>query len=202
MGERKSIVFIVDDDVAVSESIKWLVESVGLAARSYGSGRAFLAGYEPSQPGCLVTDMRMPEMSGLELQERLSRRGVDLPVIVMTAYGDVTTAVRAMKKGAVDFVEKPFNEQNMLDLIHDCLKADIERRGRDVERGRVRVQFGRLSAREREVMRLIVDGKSNKEVARLLDIVPKTVETHRSQVMDKMAAATFADLVRMAHTCL
>jgi len=144
----------------------------------------------------------MPEMSGLELQDRLLAKGINMPVILMTAYGDVSTAVRAMKKGAVDFVEKPFNEQAMLDLINKCLNSDVERRKVEDECQEILARFQSLSTREQDVLRLIVDGNSNKQVARLLKIAPKTVETHRAQVMEKMAAPTFADLVRLTQTCI
>lgn len=202
MDIQESIVFVVDDDAAVRNSIKWLVESVGLTARACASGSEFLRNCDSRQPGCLVTDMRMPEMSGLELQDRLLAQGINMPVILMTAYGDVPTAVRAMKKGAVDFVEKPFNEQAMLDLINKCLNSDVERRKVEDECQEILARFQSLSIREQDVLRLIVDGNSNKQVARLLNIAPKTVETHRAQVMEKMAAPTFADLVRLTQTCI
>ena len=173
-------VFVVDDDEAVRDSMKWLVESVGLLVEIFESAQAFLAGYDPGRPGCLVLDVRMPGMSGLELQERLAEEDIGIPVIVMTGFGDVPTAVRAMKTGAVDFIEKPFNDQAMLDLIHDSLERDAEMRRERSVKAAARAQLEKLTQREREVMRLVVSGMSNKEIARELDIAPKTVETRIS----------------------
>ena len=191
-------VFVVDDDEAVRDSMKWLVESVGLRVEIFESAQAFLAGYDPGRPGCLVLDVRMPGMSGLELQERLAEEDIGIPVIVMTGFGDVPTAVRAMKTGAVDFIEKPFNDQAMLDLIHDSLERDAEMRRERSVKAAARAQLEKLTQREREVMRLVVSGMSNKEIARELDIAPKTVEAHRAKVMEKMGVGSLAELVQTA----
>ena len=189
-------VFIVDDDEAVRRSIEWLVGSVGLKAETFASATAFLEAFDPDRPGCLIVDMRMAEVSGLELQEQLVERGSTLPVIVMTAFGDVRTAVRAMKHGAIDFIEKPFNEQQVLELIQNSIAEDAARRQREGEDRQVGEALRRLTPREREVLGFVVEGYSNKEIAREMGIVPKTVEVHRARVMEKMEARSLADLVR------
>ena len=191
------IVFIVDDDESLRETLTRLVESVGLSARAFESATSFLEAYEPEQPGCLVLDVRMRGMSGLDLLSNLRAGGSALPVIMMSAFGDVATAVRAMKAGALDFVEKPFSNQAMLELIQQSLKADSQAR----EARRVKDEFTTrheaLTTREREVMALVVSGASNKEISSRLGISPKTVEAHRARVMRKMDARSLADLGRM-----
>lgn len=189
-------VFLVDDDEAVRDSMRWLVESIGLRIETYASGRLFLEAFDPERPGCLITDMRMPDMGGLELQDQLRRRGSTMPVIIVTAFGDVQTAVRAMKRGAVDFLQKPYNNEQILELIQRSIARDQEERRRRSSRQLVEEGLQRLTPREREVLQLVVSGRSNKEIARELGIVPKTVEAHRAQVMAKMAVRSLADLVR------
>lgn len=191
-------VFVVDDDAAVRQSFEWLVGSVGLKTETYESAQAFLDAYDPARPGCLVLDVRMPGMSGLELQERLAAEGVPLPVIVVSGYGDVPTAVRVMKQGAVDFIEKPFSDQAMLDRIQASIERDQQARRAEAERAGARESRDSLTRREAEVMALVIAGKSNKEIARDLAISPKTVEVHRAHVMKKMQADSLADLVRLA----
>lgn len=191
-------VFVVDDDAAVRQSFEWLVGSVGLRTETYASARDFLDAYDPARPGCLVLDVRMPGMSGLELQERLAADGVTLPVIVVSGYGDVPTAVRVMKHGAVDFIEKPFSDQAMLDRIQASIERDLEARRADAKRASARSNRDRLTRREAEVMDLVIAGQSNKQIARALAISPKTVEVHRAKVMKKMQADSLAELVRLA----
>ena len=198
-GDRETpTVFVVDDDAAVRQSFEWLVGSVGLKTETYASARAFLDGYDPARPGCLVLDVRMPGMSGLELQERLAAEGITLPVIVVSGYGDVPTAVRVMKQGAVDFIEKPFSDQAMLDRIQASIERDLQARKDAAERASARSNRDTLTRREAEVMDLVILGRSNKEIARDLTISPKTVEVHRANVMKKMHADSLADLVRLA----
>ncbi len=194
-------VFVVDDDQAVRESLRWLVESVGLAVRTYGSAHAFLGEYDPQQPGCLVLDVRMPGASGIELQEELRDKGSDIPIIFITGHADVATAVRAMKTGAVDFIEKPFSDQLLLDHIHRSIEQD---RGRRAERARALEIIGRrakLTPRQRRVMDLVADGSSNRIIAQDLGISLKTVEAHRAKVMEKMKARSVAELVKLAAVC-
>lgn len=190
-------VFVVDDDRAVRDSIQWLVESIGVDVETFDSPKRFLETCKPDRPGCLLLDVRMPDMSGVQLQEILRKRGFTLPVIVITGYGEVTTAVRAMKQGAVDFVEKPFNDQALVELIQKCIERDAVDRETFAQRAQIRGRLALLTPREREVMDRVVAGKSNKEIAKQLDISLKTVEVHRSRVMQKMQAHSLAELVQM-----
>lgn len=191
-------VYVVDDDPAVRQSFKWLVGSIGLRVQTFDSAQSFMREYDPAEAGCLVVDVRMPGMSGIELQEKLASEGITIPIIVVTAYGDVPTAVRAMKRGAVDFIEKPYNDQAMLDRIQLCIERDARMRQTKQTERDVAWRVERLTPREREVFELIVSGRSNKEVARVLEISPKTVEAHRAKVMDKMAVGSLAELVQMS----
>jgi len=191
------MVYIVDDDAAVRESLSALLSSVDLRAQVYGSAEEFLAVADEVKRGCLLIDVRMPGMSGLELQRTLRERGFDLPVVVVTGHGDVPMAVRAMKAGAVDFIEKPFNEQELLERIQGCLKADAElqqvRQARDDAVGRI----GQLTQREVEVMELLVAGKPSKLIASALGISEKTVDVHRFNVMRKTSTRSVAELVQL-----
>lgn len=191
-------VFVVDDDSEVRDTLKWLVESVGLNIETFASAQDFLNAYDPSRPGCLVTDVRMPGMSGIELQEKLMAEEVTLPIIVVSGYADVPTAVRSMKGGAIDFVEKPFNEQMMLERIQLSILEDARLRQKRAQRERAQARLESLTPREHQVMDLVILGKSNKQIARELDISPKTVEVHRSHVMAKMEAHSLAELVVIA----
>jgi RNA polymerase sigma factor (sigma-70 family) len=195
-------VFVVDDDPAVRDTLRWLVESVGLEIETYASAQEFLNAYDSSRPGCLVTDVRMPGMSGIELQNKLAAEEVTLPIIVVSGYADVPTAVRCMKRGAIDFVVKPFDEQMMLERIQLSILEDARLRQERAARDRTKARLTSLTPRERQVMDLVILGKSNKEIARTLDISPKTVEVHRSHVMAKMQAASLAELVRIAGSCM
>lgn len=187
-------VFVVDDEQPVCESLRWLLEPLRLNIETYASARNFLSVYDPARPGCLVLDVRMPRMSGLELQEELSARQIRLPIIMITGHGDVPMAVRAMRAGAVDFIEKPFNEQTLLERIQHALAADARQRREDAECKAVRERIKALTAREREVLERIVAGKSNKLIASELGISTKTVEAHRAKVMEKMGAHSVAEL--------
>ncbi|MBX3646974.1 MAG: response regulator transcription factor [Rhodocyclaceae bacterium] len=192
-------VFIVDDDQAVARSLRWLIETVRLKVETFASAQAFLDGYDASKPGCLVLDVRMPGMSGLELQERLAaRRAYHVPIIFITGHGDVQMAVRAVQAGAYDFVEKPFNDQDLLDRIQRAIVFDAEQRGKEVQRAQLRALFASLTPREREVLDRVVEGLSNKAIANTLGLSAKTVEVHRAKVMEKMQARSLSDLVKMA----
>ena len=191
-------VFIVDDDDAVRRFLSGLIESVELRVEAFASARDFLEAYEPGQPGCLVLDVRMPGMSGLELQRELAERAIDLPVIVLTGHGNVQVAVHAMKAGAVDFVEKPFDNELLLDRIQKAVAESVRARGERIKRIEIAERMQLLTPREREVLDLVVAGQTNKGVARRLDISEKTVEIHRANVMRKMQAKSLADLVKMA----
>ena len=191
-------VFIVDDDQAVARSLRWLIESVQIKVETFASAQAFLDGYATTKPGCLVLDVRMPGMSGIELQERLTVQRIRVPIIFITGHGDVQMAVRAVQAGAFDFIEKPFNDQDLLDRIQRAISFDSEQRARDSLRARLSALLASLTPREREVLNLVVEGMSNKAVANTLGLSAKTVEVHRAKVMEKMHARSVADLVKMA----
>jgi FixJ family two-component response regulator len=191
-------VFIVDDDAAVRRFLGGLIESVALRVEAYASAQDFLAAYDPDRPGCLVLDVRMPGMSGLELQRELAERAIGLPVIVLTGHGNVQLAVHAMKAGAVDFVEKPFDNELLLDRIQKAVAESVRARGERIKRDEIAQRLQSLTPRERQVLDLVVAGETNKGVARRLDISERTVEIHRANVMHKMHARTLADLVKMA----
>lgn len=191
-------VIVVDDDEAVRESLCFLIRSVDLHAEAYASAQEFLDGYDRSKPGCLVLDVRMPGMSGLELQVRMRDEQIHLPVVILTGHADVPMAVRALKAGAVDFVEKPFNEQLLLDCIQRALARDRDTRAWTQEYDGVNERVARLSPRERQVMEMVVAGKPNRVVAEDLGLSEKTIEVHRARVMSKMQARSIAELVRMA----
>lgn len=195
---QEPIVYIVDDDEAMRTSLKWLIESVGLRVLTFASAQAFLAADAPSHAGCLVVDVRMPGMSGLDLQAHLAKRDCRLPVIIITGHGDVAMAVRAMKAGALDFIEKPFNDETLLNSIQRGLDLDATQRRQRLRRADIAARLAQLTPREQEVMALVTDGRANKEIAATLGVSAKTVEAHRARVMDKMQAASLADLVRMA----
>jgi len=197
----ESTVFIVDDDEASRDALALLLESMGLRVASFASARGFLDAYHPEQPGCLLLDVRMPEMGGLELQRVLKQRSIDLPVIFITGHGDVSMSVRAIKDGAVDFLEKPFPEAALLDRVHEAIARDARRRGQAVERAAALARFGQLTPREREVMGLVVSGLSNKAIANALGVSARTVETHRARVMEKMGAGSVPELVSAALHC-
>jgi two-component system, LuxR family, response regulator FixJ len=189
-------VFVVDDDRAVRESLALLVQSVGLEVETFAGAGEFLDAYRPDRRGCLITDIRMPGMSGLELQERLTENGYHIPVIVLTGFGDVPAAVRALKGGAVDFVEKPFNPQALLDLVQQALVRDTELREQAAREADLAERMALLTPREREIMALVVAGKANKVIAIDLSISERTVELHRGRIMKKMQARSVAELMR------
>lgn len=191
-------IFIVDDDQAARDSLSWLISSIGLHVETFASAQDFLDTYDPSRPGCLLVDVRMPGMSGLELQKQLAENPHCLPVIVVTGHGDVQMAVRAMKDGAFDFIEKPYNDQVLLDLVHKAVQECERRRHETTGHQEIISLFESLTPREREVMDMIVEGNTNKQIANRLDISGKTVEAHRAKVMEKLHAGSLADLIRKA----
>jgi FixJ family two-component response regulator len=197
MKERSPMVFIVDDDDAVRASLGFLLKSVGIAATSLDSAQAFLAAHDFLQPGCLLLDIRMPGMSGLELQQQLNLRGAIIPVIFITGHGDVPMAVAAMKDGAFDFVQKPFRDQDLIDRVQRALAKDQEHRVALSQYTKIRARLESLTPREREVLELMTRGKPNKVMAADLGISQRTVEIHRARVMEKMEARSLAQAVRM-----
>jgi FixJ family two-component response regulator len=195
---NRAVVHVVDDDPSLRSALESLFDSVGLEARTYGAARDFLDASLADEPGCIVIDIRLPDMSGLEFQVQLTQLGVRLPVIMMTGYGDIPMSVRAMKRGAVDFLSKPFRDQDMLDAVMAAIERDRQRRTADEGALRMRQRFETLTPREKQVMMLVTTGKMNKQIAGELGISEITAKIHRGAAMRKMGARTLADLVRMA----
>ncbi len=191
-------VSVVDDDPSVRRSLRRLIESVGLGVETYATAQEFLEKHQRSRSGCLVLDVRMPGLGGLELQERLASDNLQIPIIFITGHGDVPMTARAMKAGAVDFIQKPFNEQDLLDAISRALDTDAQQRKTRAEQDHVMSLVDTLTPREREVMMLVVTGKLNKEIAAQLGITEKTIKVHRARVMEKMQANSLAELVLLA----
>jgi FixJ family two-component response regulator len=192
------VVFVVDDDPAMRDSLRWLIESTGLQVETFADAQTFLARIRPDVPGCVVLDIRMPGMSGLDLQAELARRGIGLPTIMVTGHAEVPMAVRAVKAGAIDFIEKPFSDQLLLDRVRQGIEMDRQEREGRMRRAEVLRRMSLLTQREREVLELVVAGKPNREIAAALRLSPKTVEVHRAHVMDKMQASSVAELVRLS----
>jgi len=192
------MVFVVDDDPSVRRAIKRLVESMGLQVEMFGSGQEFLQANRPDVPSCLVLDIRLPGISGLDFQQELAKANVHIPIIFVTAHGDVPMTVRAMKAGAVTFLTKPFRDQDLLDAIQLGLEKDRVRRQREAEIAVLQERFESLTHREREVITLVVAGKLNKQIAAEIGTAENTVKVHRSRAMEKMQAQSLAELVRMA----
>lgn len=191
-------VYIVDDDPGVRDSLQYMIESAGHCVEAFENARGMLDRARGPLSGCLVADLRLPGMSGLDMFDRLRELGIELPTIVITGHGDVTAAVRAMKSGAIDFIEKPFSEQALLDRIDAALRIDRDNRVAADEVTRVIQRYEQLTPRERQVMAAVVAGRLNKQIASELDLSHKTIEVHRAHVMKKMAASSLAVLVRMA----
>lgn len=196
-NKRKPTIYIVDDDDGMRRALSVLMTTVGYNAIAFASPTEFLAKLDANQPGCLVLDVRMPEMSGLEVQQQLNRNGSLLPVILVTGHGDIPMAVQAMKDGAFDFLQKPFRDQDLLDRINAALKQDAENREMVERQADLKRRAESLTPREREVMALVVDGRANKVIAIDLGLSERTVEIHRANVMEKMGARSVAHLVRM-----
>lgn len=197
MNDRTPTVFVVDDDVAVCTSLRLLLRSVGLPAVTCASAAEFLAQFDAECPGCIVLDIRMPGMSGIELQQVLNERHSITPIVFITGHGDVPMAVEAMQAGAIDFIQKPFRDQDLLDRINRALDRDRALRAELSERDAIRQRIARLTPREREVLDLVTKGKANKVIAGDLEVSQRTVEIHRARVMEKMGATSLAHLVRM-----
>jgi len=197
MAEPEPTVYVVDDDGPVRDAIGLMLDTVGIVHEAYDSAKAFLEGYDGVRTGCLVLDIRMPGMSGLELQDHLRAAGAEIPIIFITGHGDIPMAVEAMKKGALDFIRKPFRDQELLDRIQEALSADAESRRASADLEDIRTRVGSLTPREHEVFERVAEGQANKVVAIDLSISERTVEIHRSQVMQKTRARSLADLVKM-----
>ena len=197
-ADQAPTVFVVDDDPSIRRALTRVIQSVGLATETYPGAQQFLDAYQPARPGCLVLDIRMPHLDGLELQALLDRQGFEIPIIFITGHGDVRTSVRAMKLGAMDFLQKPFSDQDLLEAIKRALARDADLRRVRAVRNEIARRFERLTPREREVFALVTLGKMNKEIAAQLGASEKTIKVHRGRVMEKMQAESLAALVRLA----
>lgn len=196
MDTRKPVVYIVDDDKDLRTSLAWLLESVSIQAQCFAGAEEFLAHYDPDSPACLVLDVRMPETSGFQLQAMLNERGAALPIIFVSAHGDIPMSVQAMKNGALDFVEKPYNPQQMLERIQAALKAAVQVHAGAEQKRQLQQRLDLLTGREREVLGMVIDGKASKVIARELNISVKTVDVHRTKIKEKMGVSSIALLVR------
>jgi FixJ family two-component response regulator len=197
MSHLSPIAFIVDDDEAVRDSLGLLLKASGLSSRAYQSAEAFLEDFDETDYGCLILDIRMPGMSGLELQTVLQERNVSLPIVFITGHGDVPMAVEAVRRGAVDFIQKPFDDDALVEKVTEAVAASAHRYEEALERNEIRRRVDSLTARENQVMTQVVQGKANKVIASDLGVSQRTVEIHRSRVMEKMQAGSLAQLVRM-----
>ena len=197
MKEKPATAFVVDDDDAVRTSLRLLLKSVGLPVETFGAAQEFIDTFDAERAGCLVLDIRMPGMSGLELQQRLNEMHAIIPIVFITGHGDVPMAVEAMQHGAVDFIQKPFRDQDLIDRINQALEKDRDNRAGLRERDAIRRRMQQLTPREREVLDLVTQGKANKVIAGDLSVSQRTVEIHRARVMEKMGASSLAHLVRM-----
>lgn len=194
-------VFLVDDDASVRDALGLFLETVGLTVKSYPSAQHFLDDYQTNWPGCLLLDISMPGMSGLALQEVLIERGIEIPIIFLTGHGDVPQSAKAFKAGAFDFIEKPFNDEQLLARIHDAFEIDAENSKQQTKNTDICNRFARLTPREQQVMQHVVAGLSNKEIARELGISHRTIDIHRARLMEKMEAKSLADLITMSANC-
>tara|TARA_Y100000294_G_scaffold139306_1_gene132773 strand:- start:324 stop:950 length:627 start_codon:yes stop_codon:yes gene_type:complete len=200
MTTTEQIVYVVDDDPAIRDSLQWLLTSVDLKVRTFSSGQELLDQVTPDLPGCLLIDVRMPGMSGLELQHELTARGIKLPIVIITGHGDVQMAVRAMKAGALDFIEKPFNDQEILEVVQRAVDRSVSAVESSAVKEELESRIASLTPRERQVLELVVTGLPNRGIALELGRSEKTVEFHRANVMEKMQAKSLADLMKMVMT--
>jgi len=197
MTNEDGTVFLIDDDAGVRDSLTLLLSLKGVRTQPFANAESFIETYRPDWPGCVLTDLRMPGMTGLELQAVLRERQVDVPVVVLTAHGDVATARAALKNGAFDFLEKPIDDAMLVDVLHNALRADRERRAAASSRTAADARIERLTGREREVLALIAAGHQNREIATQLGISPRTVEVHKARIMEKLECDSLAELIRM-----
>lgn len=195
---QTQIVYVVDDDDGVRESLSALLESVGIETMAFASAEASLQAVEARRPACMLVDVRMPGIGGLELQRVLKERETEIPVVMITGHGDISMAVRAMKEGAIDFLEKPFNDQELIELVQECQKRGLAAEQQRIRHMEAQYRLDRLTDREREVMRCMVNGNTSKQIAAMLDLSPKTVDVHRSNIMKKVEVTSVAELVHIS----
>jgi FixJ family two-component response regulator len=198
MTEPQSLVFVIDDDASTRETLSSLIRSVGLQVQLFASAQDFMKSKRPDAPSCLVLDIRLPGINGLDFQQKLAHLNIGMPIIFITGHGDIQMSVRAMKAGAIEFLTKPFRDQDLLDAIHAGLEKDRERRRRDAEIAELQTRFASLTPRERQVLPLVVSGRLNKQIAAEIGISEAATKVHRSQLMRKMRADSLPELVRMA----
>ena len=201
MNIQSATIFIVDDDADVRDSLSLLLQTEGYATQTYSHAQHFIDSFEADKHGCLLLDVRMPGLSGLELQALLNQSGIKLPIIFMTGHGNIPTSVKALKAGAIDFLEKPFDKQVLLSRLDEALRLDAKNKAREAGNAKIYARYDTLTPREQEVLAQVVRGSSNKEIARVLDISPRTVELHRTRMMGKMHADSVAALVGYAIVC-
>jgi FixJ family two-component response regulator len=197
-NEEQAVVFVIDDDADLRDGLSNLLRSVGLQVRAFGSATDFLESKLPDAPSCLVLDVRLPGLSGLDFQSELIKKSIGMPIVFMSAHGDIPMTVRAMKAGAVEFLPKPFHDQSMLDAVHSALEKDRERRKSISDTSQLRSSFDSLTSREQEIFAYVASGLMNKQIAAEIEVSEITVKVHRASVMRKMGAKSLADLVRMA----
>jgi len=198
VNEQNPTVFIVDDESAVRDALGLLIESAGFSTEGFESACAFLEAYDPDRPGCVLLDVRMKQMSGLDLQEALQKKNIAIPIIFISGHGDVAISARAFRGGAIDFIEKPFDDQTILSRIEEALQKDAQSRKKRAAREEILRRYERLTPREKEVMKLVIGSQSNKKIAKILGISHRTVDAHRARVMEKMDAVSLADLIAKA----
>jgi RNA polymerase sigma factor (sigma-70 family) len=192
---KNSVIYLVDDDIIIRDSLSVLIESIGLKINSFESAQSFLNSYIPDQPGCLILDVRMPIMNGLELQEELSKRNIQIPIIFISGNAEIPDSAKAFRAGAVDFLEKPFDTNLLIERIYEALSKDIENKKQRLGNSKTQACFNTLSNREKEVLQLIINNYSNKEVAKELGVSHRTIEAHRARIMEKMQVGSTTELV-------
>jgi two-component system response regulator FixJ len=200
VNDPEGTVFLIDDDPGVRDALALLLSLKGMSTQPFATADSFIENYQPERAGCVLTDLRMPGMTGLELQAALSQRNIDVPLVVLTAHGDVATARAALKNGAFDFLEKPVDDALLVEVLRNALRVDRERRTTASVRSAADVRLARLTAREREILDLLAAGHQNREIAAQLDISPRTVEVHKARIMEKLDCHSLAELIRMNRT--
>ena len=200
MNDPEGTVFLIDDDPGVRDALALLLSLKGMSTQLFATADSFIENYQPERAGCVLTDLRMPGMTGLELQAALSQRNIDVPLVVLTAHGDVATARAALKNGAFDFLEKPVDDALLVEVLRNALRVDRDRRSTASIRSAADVRLARLTAREREILDLLAAGHQNREIAAQLDISPRTVEVHKARIMEKLDCHSLAELIRMHRT--